>query len=88
MIPIIDKKLDQLGCWQAPIIDAVSEVVFVCAGVASAYGLYLAATGTYSIKVGDKEMPVGELIGTGILGLFTTAYAKSTAHAVTSQCKI
>lgn len=80
MIKQIDNTMNTVACFQAPIIDALSEIVFVGAGLAGVYGIYLAVTG--------KPSEGGVLIGTGLLAVLSSSYTKEISQTVEKSCRV
>lgn len=80
MIPYVDSSMNGFACFQAPIIDVLSEIGFIGFGLTGLYGVYRSATG-----LTIDGLP---LIATGIIGLFTTSYTKEISQMVGKSCKV
>ena len=80
MIKQIDNTMNRIVCFEAPIVDALSEVMFAVAGLAGVYGIYLAATG--------KPTEGGTLIISGLAGVLTTSYTKEISQTVEKSCRV
>lgn len=72
--------MNMVACLQAPIVDALSEVVFIGAGLAGAYGIYLAVTG--------KPAEGGALAGSGLITMLSASYGKEISQTVAKSCKV
>lgn len=80
MIKPIDNTMNKVACFQAPIIDALSEVFFVVGGLVAVYGIYQAVTG--------KPTEGGTLAASGIVGMLTTSYTKEISQTVEKSCRV
>lgn len=80
MIKEVDNVMNKVACFEAPIVDAVSEIAFAIAGLTGAYGVYLVVTG--------KAAEGGALVVTGVAGMMTTSYTKEISQTVEKSCRV
>lgn len=80
MIKPIDDTMNRVACFEAPIVDALSEVLFVVSGLTSVYGLYRAAT--------SNVVEGGTFLGSGIIGMLSASYTKEISQSVEKSCKV
>jgi len=80
MIPQIDKTMNSIVCFEAPIVDALSEVFFVVGGLVAVYGAYQAVTG--------KVSKGGTLVASGLIGMLSTSYTKEIAQTSMKSCRV
>ena len=80
MIKQVDDVMNRVVCFEAPIVDALSEVIFVIGGLVAVYGTYQAVTG----KVSEG----GTLVASGLIGMLSTSYTKEIAQTSMKSCKV
>ena len=80
MIKQVDDMMNTVACFEAPVVDALSEVFFVVGGLVAVYGIYQAVTG--------KATEGGTLVASGLIGMLSTSYTKEISQAAMKSCRV